>query len=209
MKVATYLWTKSIGSGAVLIAAILLLFGWATNHATFDVAAPIVGMVFIALTTFLLVIDLKRPERFWFLMVLPNPTSWLVWGGYILFMFSGVAFVWLLLTLMGLHGAQDVLMGIGIPLALASAGYTAFLFRQAEGRDFWQSPLLLPHLLIQSVVAGTAALMLVGVTAGASEHELRVLQEFSEPVCSSLEQCWQLSSACLTRIFTSARPSAC
>ncbi len=174
-KVATYLWTKSIGAGAVLVAAILLLAGWASNHATFDVAAPIVGLVFIGITTFLLVIDLKRPERFWFLFAIPNPTSWLVWGGYILFVFSGVAFVWLLLTLLGVQGGQDAMMGAGIPLALAAAGYTAFLFRQAEGRDFWQSPLLLPHLIAQSVVAGAAALLLIGISAGASNHDLRVL----------------------------------
>ncbi len=174
-KVATYLWTKSIGAGAVLIAAILLLAGWATNHATFDVAAPVAGLIFIGITTLLLVIDLKRPERFWFLVAIPNLTSWLVWGGYILALFSGVAFVWLLLTLMGLGGAQDAMMGAGIPLALAAAGYTAFLFRQAEGRDFWQSPLLLPHLIVQSVVAGAATLLLIGISAGASDHELRIL----------------------------------
>ena len=174
-KVATYLWTKSIGSGAVLLAALLLLFGWAHNHATFDVAAPVVGLLFIGLTTLLLVVDLKRPERFWFLMFLPNPTSWLVWGGYILLAFSGAIFIWLLAALLGLGTVQDVLMGVGMPLALAAAGYTAFLFAQAEGRDFWQSRLLLPHLISQAVVAGAAALMLAGISAGASEHELRVL----------------------------------
>jgi Fe-S-cluster-containing dehydrogenase component/formate-dependent nitrite reductase membrane component NrfD len=174
-KVSTYLWTKSIGSGAVLLAALLLLFGWAHNHATFDIAAPIVGLFFIGLTTLLLVVDLKRPERFWFLIFLPNPTSWLVWGGYILLAFSGAIFIWLLAALLGLGTVQDVLMGVGIPLALAAAGYTAFLFAQAEGRDFWQSRLLLPHLIAQAVVAGAAALMLVGISAGATEHELRVL----------------------------------
>ena len=39
----------------------------------------------------------------------------------------------------------------------AGAGYTAFLFGQAEGRDFWQSPLLLPILLVQAVIAGASA----------------------------------------------------
>ena len=29
---------------------------------------------------------------------------------------------------------------------MASAGYSAFLFAQARGRDFWQSPLLFWHL---------------------------------------------------------------
>ena len=43
----------------------------------------------------------------------------------------------------------------------AGAGYTAFLFGQAEGRDFWQSPLLLPMLLVQAVIAGASALGLL------------------------------------------------
>ena len=36
-------------------------------------------------------------------------------------------------------------------LAAATAGYTAFLFGQCEGRDLWQTPLLLPTLLAQAV----------------------------------------------------------
>jgi formate-dependent nitrite reductase membrane component NrfD len=46
-------------------------------------------------------------------------------------------------------------------LALATAGYTAFLFGQCEGRDLWQEPLLLPILLAQAVVAGGAAYSLL------------------------------------------------
>ena len=34
------------------------------------------------------------------------------------------------------------------------------LFGQAEGRDFWQSPLVLPHLVVAAFVAGCAALLL-------------------------------------------------
>ena len=44
-----------------------------------------------------------------------------------------------------------------LPLALGAAIYTAFLFAQSEGRDLWQTPLLLPILLAQAVVAGGAA----------------------------------------------------
>ena len=38
--------------------------------------------------------------------------------------------------------------------AAGTAGYTAFLFGQCEGRDLWQTPLLLPILLAQAVTAG-------------------------------------------------------
>ena len=174
-KVATYLWTKSIAAGALTIAAVLLLFGWGASHATFAVAAPVVGMAFLLVTAVLLVVDLKRPDRFWYLLTRPNPTSWLVWGGYILTAAGGIAFLWLLAAALGLDGLQTALMVIGIPLAVATAGYTALLFAQAEGRDFWQSPLLLPQLLAQATVAGASALLLVGVAAGAPTHDLKVL----------------------------------
>ena len=48
-------------------------------------------------------------------------------------------------------------------VATASAGYSAFLFGQAEGRDFWQSPLVLPHLLVAAVTAGCAGLLLAAL----------------------------------------------
>jgi len=88
----------------------------------------------------------------------PNPTSWLVWGGYILGIFGLIEAAWFISALLGL---TNVLLWLIIPamfFGAAGAGYTAFLFGQAEGRDFWQSPLLLPILLVQAVIAGAAAL---------------------------------------------------
>ncbi|HQZ91120.1 MAG TPA: polysulfide reductase NrfD [Thermomicrobiales bacterium] len=174
-RVATYLWTKGIAAGALLIAAILLLFGWVGDRTTFDLAAPVLAIAFIVLTAVFLIADLKRPERFWFLLLKPNPTSWLVWGGYILGLFGGVAFLWLVAALLDLDAAQNVLMAVSIPLAAAAAGYTAFLFGQAEGRDSWQSPLTLPHLLAQAGVAGAAILLVAGALLGAGGDDLRVL----------------------------------
>ena len=48
-------------------------------------------------------------------------------------------------------------------LAAATAGYTAYLFAQCEGRDLWQTPLLLPMLLTQAATAGAAAFTLADV----------------------------------------------
>jgi len=47
----------------------------------------------------------------------------------------------------------------GLPLAVGTAVYTAYLFAQAKARDLWQSPLLAPHLVVQAVLAGSAALI--------------------------------------------------
>ena len=166
-KVSTYLGTKSIGTGVMIVAAFVLalyrLNGTLSNvmYNLLGIVAPVVGGFFIALTLVLLIADLKRPDRALFLVLKPNPTSWLVWGGYILGIFGLIEAAWFISALLGL---TDVLLWLVIPAMLfgaAGAGYTAFLFGQAEGRDFWQSPLLLPILLVQSVIAGAAALGLL------------------------------------------------
>jgi formate-dependent nitrite reductase membrane component NrfD len=79
--------------------------------------------------------------------------------------FGGLTVLWLAQRI--LTGAVSGLVTwITALFAIASAGYSAFLFAQARGRDFWQSPLLFWHLLVQSVTAGAATLTLIGVFAG-------------------------------------------
>jgi Fe-S-cluster-containing dehydrogenase component/formate-dependent nitrite reductase membrane component NrfD len=154
-KVSTYLWTKSISAGALLVAAFAGSESWGS---LFNGAAPALSLLFLALTTALLVADLKRPDRFAYILLKPNWRSWLVWGAWILMAFGAAGAGWLVA---GATGRSDLLHLTLVPsmlLALATAGYSAFLFGQAEGRDFWQSPLVLPHLIIAAVVAGAATL---------------------------------------------------
>ncbi len=47
----------------------------------------------------------------------------------------------------------------GLPLGVMTAVYTAYLFAQAKARDLWQNPLLPPHLFVQALLAGSAALL--------------------------------------------------
>jgi formate-dependent nitrite reductase membrane component NrfD len=125
------------------------------------IGAPVIGGLFIAITLVLLIADLKRPERALYLVTKANPTSWLVWGGCILAIFGLIEAAWFGAALFGFSALIRWLL---IPAALfgaASAGYSAFLFGQAEGRDFWQSPLMLPILLVQAVLAGAAGLGLL------------------------------------------------
>src|SRR5262249_59350151 len=110
------------------------------------VVAPLLALVFLAITTGLLVFDLKRPERFLFILLKPNPRSWLVWGAFILLAYGVVALAWLVVGSGGDIGGLRALALPAVLLAAAAAGYSAFLFGQAEGRDFWQSPLVLPQL---------------------------------------------------------------
>lgn len=156
-KVSTYLWTKSVAAGALLVAAFL------PPGALADVIAPLLSLLFLALTTALLVFDLKRPERFLYILFRPNWRSWLVWGAWILIAFGGVGGLWLLVVIAGRQDLLSVVTPPALLLALAAAGYSAFLFGQAEGRDFWQGALTLPHLIVAAVLAGSAALLVMSL----------------------------------------------
>jgi Fe-S-cluster-containing hydrogenase component 2/formate-dependent nitrite reductase membrane component NrfD len=158
-KVGAYLWTKSIAAGALLVAALVGSSWWGT---TLTITAPAISLMFTLLTTALLVLDLKRPERFLYILLKPNWRSWLVWGGWILMAFGAAAGVWLIVGLGGRYVPDAARLPVVI-LALATAGYSAFLFGQAEGRDFWQSPLVLPHLIVAAFTAGCASLLLASL----------------------------------------------
>jgi Ni/Fe-hydrogenase subunit HybB-like protein len=84
--------------------------------------------------------------------------------------FGGVVGLWCALSgSLGVH--PSLLLLAVIALGAGTAGYSAFLFAQCEGRDFWQSPLLLPHLLAQAVVAGAGALMMYANFTGSDVPE--------------------------------------
>jgi Fe-S-cluster-containing dehydrogenase component/formate-dependent nitrite reductase membrane component NrfD len=170
-KVSSYIWTKGIGAGVGLVAALEHLYGDASGD-LLRFAAPAIALLFLALTTALLVVDLKRPERFWTIIVRPQWRSWLARGAFLLLALSAVQAVWAGASWLGMRGVMDLLAWPLALLALLGAVYTAFLFRQCEGRDLWQSRLMLPHLLLHAPLAGAAALFLTAPALGATGEVL-------------------------------------
>jgi Fe-S-cluster-containing dehydrogenase component/formate-dependent nitrite reductase membrane component NrfD len=158
-KIGAYLWTKSIAAGVMLVAA--LLHGRAAGSIS-TILSPLVALVALGLTGLLLVFDLKRPDRFYYLLTKPNFRSWLVIGAYILMAFGGLCVLWLLCGIF-VGEVPGLLMIVTAILAAASACYSAFLFAQAKGRDLWQSPLFFWHLLVQAFIAGSAIWLLAAL----------------------------------------------
>ena len=156
-KVSGYLVTKAIAAGVMLVAALMVLLGHSDSQAAVGVVPPIVAGVFLAITGVLLIADLKQPSRFHYLITKGNRSSWLVKGAYVLMAFALVCGLWFLAGVVEAGGVLQVLAIPAVLGAAGTAGYTAYLFAQCEGRDLWQTPLLLPVLLAQAVTAGGAA----------------------------------------------------
>ncbi len=163
--VSGYLVTKAIAAGVMMVASLFALMGYGDDYqAAVGVVPPIVAGAFLGITGVLLVADLKQPKRFYYLLIKGNQSSWLVKGAYALLIFGLLIAAWWVVGLIGELGV--VLAVLAVPMLLAAAGaagYTAFLFGQCEGRDLWQTPLLLPILLAQAVVAGAASFSILGL----------------------------------------------
>jgi Ni/Fe-hydrogenase subunit HybB-like protein len=121
-------------------------------------AAPVISGAFLAITGALLIWDLEHPSRFYMIFTRPQWKSWLVRGAFIIAAYSLVLALHFLSSMMGSTLVQRWLLIAGLPLAVLTAIYTAYLFAQAKARDMWQNPLLPPHLLLQSLLAGSAIL---------------------------------------------------
>ncbi len=174
-KVALYLWTKGVGAGAFALAFLAGALGLATTSREVRLAAAFVSLLFLGLTTVLLIWDLKRPERFWTILLRPQPRSWLTLGAFVLVGYSGLLGLWLLGTWFGVEPGW--LVALGWPTALLAALtalYSAFLLAQCEARDLWQNPVLGLVLLAQATILGAAALLSVGMAVGAPEQLLAV-----------------------------------
>ena len=168
-----YLITKGISTGAMLLAAIFWLLGDRTP--LIGVAAPIVSVIFSAFTAFVLVIDLERPERFYYILTRPNWTSWLARGAFLLTAHAGIATLWVALYLAGFVNVLVWLAPVAILAAFAATVYTGFLFAQGLARDLWQGPHNTIDLAIQAVAEGSAAILLTALVAGGDPLTLRAL----------------------------------
>jgi Fe-S-cluster-containing dehydrogenase component/formate-dependent nitrite reductase membrane component NrfD len=155
--VALYLVTKGIAAGAAMLAPFLL--GLGVSGFAERWLPEILALVFTTITTILLVEDLHRPMKFLTLLTRPNTKSWLVRGAWILIGFSTLTSGILAARWFGLDDLAQYLRAFNVPLGAAAAGYTAYLFRQCEGRDLWQERRLLFHLLVQALLCGTAVFL--------------------------------------------------
>ena len=175
-RVSLYTWTKGIASGVYLVAALLQFFGLISFFGPLWLwATPVISGAFLGLTGLLLIWDLEHPERFHLIFTKRQWKSWLVKGAFIILAYSIVLLLHFVFSIMIIvtssasvnisqatlmfSSLQSVLTLAGVPLALLTAVYTAYLFAQAKARDLWQNPLLPPHLVCQAALLGSAVLL--------------------------------------------------
>jgi formate-dependent nitrite reductase membrane component NrfD len=164
-EVSAYVFTKAIAAGAFLIPFLAIILGYEVSP-TAKLWSAGISLVFLALTGLFLVMDLDRPDRFLNVLLRPQWNSWLVKGGYTITIFGLLVTIWGAITFFKIETGETALLWITAIFAILLAVYTAFLFAQAKGRDFWQSPTLPLHMLVHSVMAGASIFVLAGLIFG-------------------------------------------
>ena len=161
-EVSAYVLTKAVAAGLMLVLFLSTITGVNVDKTSSDPFNWFVGLgslVFLGLTGALLVKDLDRPDRFVYVLLRPQWRSWLVRGGYSITFFGGFVTLWLVSIYFGWGPVAVISWWASQVFALLVAVYTAFLFAQAKGRDFWQSPTLAIHMVIHSIMAGAAVII--------------------------------------------------
>ncbi|MBI9040293.1 NrfD/PsrC family molybdoenzyme membrane anchor subunit [Lutibacter sp.] len=164
-EVSAYVFTKAIAAGAFLIPFLAIILGYEVSS-TAKLWSAGISLTFLALTGLFLVMDLDRPDRFLNVLLRPQWNSWLVKGGYTITIFGLLVTIWGAITFFEIETGETALLWITAIFAILLAVYTAFLFAQAKGRDFWQSPTLPLHMLVHSVMAGASIFVLAGLIFG-------------------------------------------
>jgi formate-dependent nitrite reductase membrane component NrfD/Pyruvate/2-oxoacid:ferredoxin oxidoreductase delta subunit len=160
--IPAYLVTKGLGGGLMLVAGALLLMMPEVSSVAM-MALSGVALVAMTVTFGLLIYDLERPERFFYLFLRPQWKSWVARAAWLLGAFFGLTALWWGVEWLAWRGdlSVETLSSVRTWLVLPTMGfglmtgmYTAFLLAQAEGRDFWQSPVTPVHMAVQTVYLG-------------------------------------------------------
>jgi Fe-S-cluster-containing dehydrogenase component/formate-dependent nitrite reductase membrane component NrfD len=171
-ELPAYLVTKNIAGGLFMLLSLGAMFNIFTFDSGAFLAAGFTAMVFMLITTILLIKDLSQPKRFLTILLRPQWKSWVARGAFILVGFTAVAGLWWLLEgaaqvrilpLETVSAVRPFAAWIVFPLALFTVIYTAFLLGQAEGRDMWQSNLLPFQLFTQSAMVASGMFIVLNL----------------------------------------------
>ncbi len=166
-EVSAYVWTKAIAAGSFLLIYMAAMFGVAQPESSVWLGWGS-ALLFLTLTGILLIKDLDQPGRFLYVLLRPQWQSWLTKGGYAITIYGAMLTLWGIGKWAGLPALTSVALWGGAIFAVITAVYTAFLFAQAKGRDFWQSPTLSLHMLVHSIMAGSAILSIFMMASATS-----------------------------------------
>jgi formate-dependent nitrite reductase membrane component NrfD len=196
MLVVVYLFLGGLGAGLFIFSA-LMTFLPNPRYKPLARAAAILAPFPVAIGAGLLIFDLGSPQRFWRLFTTVQWTSPMSMGSWLLIVFTGVAFLHLLLTVypvrpeglrfgrrfLRLPGEatrrtlRRLLAAVGTPLAVGVGIYTGVLLGAVPARPFWNTPMVAMLFLFSALSTAAATLLIVATRQARHGAEERFTSE--------------------------------
>jgi tetrathionate reductase subunit C len=161
IPIATYFYMTGLSAGSFVMSAVATLAG-VTRFKPIARVGAILAPALLMLAPLNLIVDLEQPFRFWHLFVYLNPRSPITYGSFLLTIYpiSGLIYAYFLFG--GNAKMARVFGAIGIPLAIATHGYTGFILALGK-RPLWSTALMPTLFIVSAMVSGVALLMVVMV----------------------------------------------
>lgn len=159
--VTVNMWAKSIGTGVIFM-LFLLLRTHPESGKQLRFVTAIVAFVFINIFLLFTLADLHQPFRFWHILVHPHWTSAIAWGTFMASAFLGLLTLLVLLGYTKKDETFDKVLLWTTILAIPVTLYTAALMAQCTARELWQMPAETAQMILAALLAGSAAMILVG-----------------------------------------------
>jgi tetrathionate reductase subunit C len=159
LPIATYFYMTGLSAGSFVMSAIATVGGVKRFKPIARIGA-ILAPVLLMLAPINLIIDLTQPLRSWHLFVYLNPTSPITYGSFLLTVYpiSGLIYVYFLFS--DNTRMAKVFGVIGVPLAVATHGYTGFILALGK-RPLWSTALMPTLFIVSAMLSGVALLIFI------------------------------------------------
>ena len=160
--IATYFYLTGLSAGSFVVSVIATI-GGKTEYKPLGRIGALMAPILLVLAPLTLIVDLEQPFRFWHLFLYLNIKSPITYGSFLLtaYPINGVIYAWYLFT--GKEKIAKILGIIGIPLALATHGYTGFILALGKGRALWSTALMPTLFIVSAMVSGIAMVILLTI----------------------------------------------
>jgi len=160
IPIALYFYLTGLSAGSFVISVISTL-GGRTEYKPIGRIGAVLAPALLILAPLTLIIDLEQPPRFWHLFLYLNLKSPITYGSFLLTLYpiNGLIYAWFLFK--GNARWAKILGLIGIPLAIATHGYTGFILALGKGRILWSTALMPTLFIISAMVSGMALVIII------------------------------------------------
>jgi len=159
--VTVNMWAKSIGTGVIFMLFLLLrTHPESGKQLRFMTAA--VAFIFINIFLLFTLADLHQPFRMWHIFFYPSWSSAITWGSFMASAFLGLLTFLMFLGYTKKDETFDKVLLWTTILAIPVTLYTAALLSQCTARELWQMPAESAQMILAALLAGSAAMILVG-----------------------------------------------